>query len=180
MVRLYLELGVSIWQPHKDEAGLAPEQSHLALQRPHPWLPACGQLAPPGSLTPDPSSPTHPCLLATSRPPRWPDFTHHFRPNFRFDRGSDGASHVLNELWLWHPGSQVLVLAQPLIYHSLKLSYLLPYLLFASSLGNASSVRTGASPLPAQSRCSGNVCRMNRCVNWGELPFLSGTQFPHL
>lgn len=162
MVRLYLELGVSIWQPHKDEAGFTPEQSHLALQRPNPWLPACGQLAPPGSLTPDPSSPTHPCLLATSRPPRWPDFTHYFRPNFRFDRGSDGASHVLNELWLWHPGSQVLVLARP--YH-LSFSKII---LFASlfiiclfprecKLSEDRGFAT-AHWLPAQSRCSGSVC----------------------
>lgn len=46
------------------------------------------------------------------------------------------------------PGSQelALALAWPLIYHSLKLSYLLPYLLPASSLWNASSVRAGTLP----------------------------------
>lgn len=148
-------------------AGPAPAKSRLTLQCPHPGLPAYGQPAPPGSLTPDPSSPTRPCLLTTSRPPRWPDFTHHFCPNFRFDRGSNGASRLLTGLWPCRPRSWVLILAWPLIYHSLKLSYLLPYLLSASSLWNASLVRTGTSPLlypwlpeqsPAQNRCSGNVC----------------------
>lgn len=153
VVRLYLELGVPIWQPHRERerqcwAGPAPAESRLTLQCPHPGLPAYGQLAPPGSLTPDPSSPTRPRLLTTSRPPRWPDFTHHFCPNFRFDRGFQRASHLLNGLWPCHPRSWVLILAWPLIYHSLKLSYLLPYLFSASSLGNASSVRTGTSPLP--------------------------------
>lgn len=171
VVRLYLELGVPIWQPHRERETMlgwtSSRESRLTLQCPHPGLPAYGQLAPPGSLTPDPSSPTRLCLLTTSRPPRWPGFTHHFCPNFRFHRGSNGASHFLNGLWPCHPRSWVLILAWPLIYHSLKLSYLLPYLLSASSLWNASLVRTGTSPLPyrwlpeqspAQSRCSGNVC----------------------
>ena len=114
-----------------------------------------------------PASSPCPCLLTTSRPPRWPDFTHHFYPNFHFDKVSSGASHLLNGLWPWHPGSWVLILAGPLIYHSLKLSYLLSYLLSASSLWNARSVRTGTLPLLypwllewslAQGRCSGNVC----------------------
>ena len=141
MVRLYLELGVPIWQPHRGRqcrAGPAPEKSRLTLQCPPPRLPACGQLAP--AWLPD-SRPflSHPLPLGPQ------DFTHHFRPNFLFDAVSDGASHLLNGPW--RPGSRILVLAQPFIYHSLKLSYLLPYLLSASSLGNASSVRTGTLPL---------------------------------
>lgn len=46
------------------------------------------------------------------------------------------------------PGSQglALALAWPLIYHSLKLSYLLLYLPSASSLWNATSTRPGTLP----------------------------------
>lgn len=170
VVRLYLELGVPIWQPQRqrDNAGL--DQLQRRAASPSSVL-TLGSLPvdswPHLALGSHPFSPTRPCLLTTSRPPRWPDFTHHFCPNFRFEGGSNGASHLLNGPRPWHPGSWVLILAWPLIYHSLKLSYLLPYLLSASSLWNASSMRTGTSPLrypwlprqsPAQSRRSGHVC----------------------
>ena len=140
-VRLYLELGVPIWQPHRGRqcrAGPAPEKSCLTLQRPPPRLPAQGQLA----LTWLPDSGP---FLSHPLPPDFQNFNSDFRRNFRFDTVSDGASHFLTEFWC--PRNRVLVLAEPFIYHSLKLSYLLPYLLSAFSLGNASSVRTGTSPL---------------------------------
>lgn len=102
----------------------------------------------PGSPTPDPPSPT---LISVCSPLPGPQdgltLLTTSAPKFRFNAGSVGASHLLNGLWPWCSGSWVLFLAWPLIYHSLKLSYLLPYLLSPSSLWNASSVRTGGLPV---------------------------------
>jgi hypothetical protein len=96
------------------------------------------------TLPPPPASQSAHHLQA----PRKPDFTHHFCPNFLFQGGSNGTFHLLTGLQPWRLRSWVLALAWLLIYHSLKLSYLLPYLLSVFSLWNASSVRTGTlSPL---------------------------------
>ena len=119
----------------RHNAGLGPPQRRAASPR----LPAHGQLA--LGWLPD-SRP----FLSHPLPPGSQDCNRDFRPNFRFDAVSDGACNFLTEFWC--PRNRVLVLAQPFVYHSLKLSYLFPYLLFAFSLGNASSVRPGTLPLP--------------------------------
>ena len=125
-VRLYLELGVPIWQPHRGRqcrAGHAPDKSCLTLQRPPPRLPAQGQLA--LAWLPD-SRP----FLSHPLPPDSQDFNPDLRPNFRFDAVSDGASHFLTEFWC--PRNRVLVLAEPFIYHSLK--HTIVYLFYSLSL----------------------------------------------
>ena len=101
-------LRAELSQKHRQK-GLVPAQGQLALT----WLPDSGP------------------FLSHPLPPDFQNFNSDFRRNFRFDAVSDGASHFLTEFWC--PRNRVLVLAEPFIYHSLKLSYLLPYLLSAFS-----------------------------------------------
>lgn len=115
-VRLYLELGVPTWQPHREtmQGWTAPEKSCLAPP----------VSSPPGDSWPSPGSWLR-TLLSHPLPLGSQDFNptsaqtsvwRSFRPDFS----------LLTEFWCQ---DRVLVLAGLSFYHSLKLSYLLPYYL---------------------------------------------------